>query len=244
MKVLLRLIMLTLICARLHATTEDDLLFAVKQSNLDGVRKALSATPKPNVNAPNKNDKDKQTPLMLAIIPEKNNIDIVNALINANVDINAKDTNGATALMRAATYGQVDIVNVLIKAHADVDIKRNDGQTALMLTIDKAIKPNEGVIDALIGAHPTLKSQYDELIAATKKALEKGYTQIANKIAKAKEKDGGCTLLITAIDKEDIPAIETLAKAGADVNASCVITPASLAASKNNPKIISALGAR
>lgn len=59
------------------------------------------------------------------------NTETVQSLLNRGADINAKDSNGQTALMRAAYEGHLDIVQLLLEYDADINITDEDGWTAL-----------------------------------------------------------------------------------------------------------------
>ncbi|MBQ7069621.1 MAG: ankyrin repeat domain-containing protein, partial [Synergistaceae bacterium] len=70
--------------------------------------------------------------------------------IKYGVDVNVKDNDGWTALMRAADNGNAEAVNILIKAGADVNAKNNYyGSTALMIA---ARQGNAETVNALIKA--------------------------------------------------------------------------------------------
>ena len=56
-------------------------------------------------------------------------VNVINALIQAGADVNAKSNGDWTALMRAARENTADVVNTLIKAGADINV--NNGRTAL-----------------------------------------------------------------------------------------------------------------
>lgn len=58
--------------------------------------------------------------------------EIVKILIEAHADVNAKRTDGWTALHYAARYNSPEIVQILVEAHADLNA-RNEGWTALAL---------------------------------------------------------------------------------------------------------------
>ena len=58
----------------------------------------------------------------------------VQAFLDGGVDVNAKDHDGATALMYALLIrGDAELVKSLLHAGADVKEKSDDGWTALML---------------------------------------------------------------------------------------------------------------
>jgi len=50
-----------------------------------------------------------------------------------NVNVNAMDKKGKTALMWAANYGHIEVVKFLVKSGADVNIADNKGRTALII---------------------------------------------------------------------------------------------------------------
>ena len=52
-------------------------------------------------------------------------------LIEAGVDIDARDNNGETALIQAARTGNSNSVRLLLKAGANIDVKDRTGMTAL-----------------------------------------------------------------------------------------------------------------
>ena len=58
--------------------------------------------------------------------------DIAQFLIDKRANINAKDNNGWTSLMKASAYGHIEIVQFLIDNGANINAKDNDGCTSLM----------------------------------------------------------------------------------------------------------------
>jgi quinoprotein dehydrogenase-associated probable ABC transporter substrate-binding protein len=57
-------------------------------------------------------------------------IDIAKSLIDRNADVNAKSSNGMTALMIAAAHNNPPMIGLLMESGADPDAKNNQGQTA------------------------------------------------------------------------------------------------------------------
>ena len=49
------------------------------------------------------------------------------------IDVNARNNDGETALIRAVENGNIDISKMLVEAGADVNVRNNDGNTALIL---------------------------------------------------------------------------------------------------------------
>jgi len=61
------------------------------------------------------------------------NKDIVQCILDAGADVNAKTNGGWTALMYASQYGFMDIAKLFIGAGADVNVKGLGGWTALKM---------------------------------------------------------------------------------------------------------------
>ena len=73
----------------------------------------------------------KMTSLILAAYNEANNI--IKALLNIGVNVDAKDANGMTTLMYASANGETEIVQILIDKGASVDFADIYGLTAVLL---------------------------------------------------------------------------------------------------------------
>ena len=58
---------------------------------------------------------------------------VVRDLVARGVDVNEKDEEGVTPLMRAASAGRGEVVSVLVASGAEVDAKTNGGVTPLMM---------------------------------------------------------------------------------------------------------------
>jgi ankyrin repeat protein len=72
-----------------------------------------------------------ETPLIWAV--SEGYPDVAIALINAGADLNARNSDGNTALLRSACEGRPELTRVLIDAGAQLNIQNNDGYTALIL---------------------------------------------------------------------------------------------------------------
>ena len=88
------------------------------------------------------------TPLMTAA--EHGHLTTVQALLSASgIDINARKTDGKTALHVAAYFGKDEVVKALIQKNADVNITDNDSQTPLMCA---AARGHLTTVQALLSA--------------------------------------------------------------------------------------------
>jgi ankyrin repeat protein len=102
--------------------------------------------------------------------------DVKNALNEFRADINARDTNGLTALMWASTKGRTDVVKFLLEKNADVNAKTAQGITALIgasqqghanivkLLLDKGADINADGTTAIIGASGTGHTEVVKLL--------------------------------------------------------------------------------
>lgn len=157
--------------------------------------------------------------------------EVVNLLLDAGANIEARDYDGNTPLMSAASYGEAMVVKVLLARGADINATDPEGGTALMgaacdcgvidkpdtraslkLLLDSGakieLKTKEGKT-ALMFAATSDRSDLLELL------LQKG----AN--INATDRDGN-TALILAAEGSVIPtagAVKTLLEHGAVVNA-------------------------
>lgn len=68
-------------------------------------------------------------------------VDYVQRELANGANINAKDENGKTALMKAISYSSPEVVKLLIDAGADVNAVDNRGKTALILAATQCSYP-------------------------------------------------------------------------------------------------------
>ncbi|CAK4662212.1 unnamed protein product [Aphanomyces euteiches] len=83
-----------------------------------------------DVNVP---DRDGDLPLLVAA--KKNQIAIVEYLLQMGALVDSVDENGWTALQEAALCGAEDIVRTLLKWGADKSIRNREGQHALDIAV-------------------------------------------------------------------------------------------------------------
>ncbi|MBR0315356.1 MAG: ankyrin repeat domain-containing protein [Synergistaceae bacterium] len=143
------------------------------------VREAIKAGA--NVNAG-----ENFTPLMNAI--KCRNIRVIKTLIDAGVDVNAKDIIGCSALNMVLQHDDIKIMNILIKAGADVNNKDKEGYTVLIRAVHYN---NIDAVNILLGAGADVNVKNNIGETALTSAMQYG---------------------------TNLQIIRTLLKAGADVN--------------------------
>jgi ankyrin repeat protein len=134
-----------------------------------------------------KTTSDGTTPLHYAV--QRDDVEMVDALLKAGADAKAVNRYGATPLFVACQNGNAAIIERLLKAGADPNSKNPDGETALMTAA------RTGKVDAV------------------KLLLARGAD------AKAVEGWRGQTALMWAAAENHTEVAQTLIEAGADVNA-------------------------
>ena len=105
---------------------------AVTRGDLAGVQLAEVQKELPPTGNADVNTRDQFGSTALMYAAQRGEFGVVNALIKAGANVNARtERNGMTALIAAAQGGHLDVVNALIKAGADVNAKGTYGYTAL-----------------------------------------------------------------------------------------------------------------
>ena len=207
-------------------------------------RRNVGAGPEPAVPA---SSRPALRPDALHRAVQAGNVDGLKAALASEVDVNARDGQGWTALMHAADKGYALMVPPLLEAGADTEIRAADGATALFMA---ALHGHTETIDLLMkaGAEVSVRGpkgrtaadaarvRYDDAQAAMKAgeplsviALLGGKTweevkddevvAFVYEAAKAGDTDTIAKALATAVYAGDAEAVKALVEAGADVNA-------------------------
>ncbi len=168
----------------------------------------------------------------------------VRSLLAAGSDVNAKDKDGVTALMKASQSGRIEVVRALLEAKANVNAKLKNGSTALMYAMkndhvdvvrallaagaDVNAKDKDGVTSLMMSGIEAGKEldkfweEFDELEGKkTTKHIEKvdmvRALLAAGADVNAKDKDG-FTALMYASGWGNVKVVRALLEAKADVN--------------------------
>ena len=171
---------------------------------------------------------------------ENGHLEVIEALIKADADVNASNKNGTTALQVAAINGHLKVVEALIEAGADVNASNNNGVTALQVAAENG---HLEVIEALIKAGAKVDQENTNGDTALKYAADHGHVKIVKALIKAGadiNKSGGEnkeTALKYAAQKGHTEVVEALIEAGADVNVSNKIGATALQGAAKNGRL-------
>jgi ankyrin repeat protein len=135
----LRIVTVLLLCSalaiantaeRVAEPIENDapLVIAVRNKDTATARTLLTTTPRVDVN---QHTADGTTALHWAVY--HNDADLVDRLLAAGANPNAKNDYGATPMSEAAVVGNVQVLKSLLAHKADIESPNADGQTALMI---------------------------------------------------------------------------------------------------------------
>jgi hypothetical protein len=120
---------------------EEELYQAALKGDLEAVGALLAAGARPDESGPD------GLPLCAAAAWDR--VAVIEALLEAGADVNAKESGGWHALLWAAANGGAGAAQALIAAGAEVDTANEDGDTPLTLAARRGAL---GVVQALLGA--------------------------------------------------------------------------------------------
>ncbi len=147
--------------------------------------------------------------LLMATARSSSNLAVIEALIKAKADVNARNALGDTPLMLAAwSNSDLAVIEALIKAKADVNARNKDGGTPLMYAAGS--NSDLAVIEALITAKADVN---------------------------ARDKDGWTPLMLAAWSNSNPAVIEALITAKANVNARNISGKTAFDYAEDNPEI-------
>lgn len=121
------------------------------------------------------------TPLMDAVTT--NSIESAKVLLaDKNIDLEARNLSGDTALIMAVFEGNMEMVRLLVKAGADINVTDNFRSTALIISIGKK---HDDISKFLIDSGADVNFQGDKNITAFILSALTGNASIAEKLLKA-----------------------------------------------------------
>jgi ankyrin repeat protein len=181
----------------------------------------------------------------LIIAANENDLDKVRSLLAEGADINARDSQGESALLAAPLTGNYEIVRELLNQGADVNVKGDNGYTILM---SAASSGKIELLEELLkrGADVNAKDSNDN--SALTLAIYRHHTDAAKLLIKNKANVNstekyGVTALMMAIITHNIEIVSELLSRGADVTARNADnkTALTLAKSSNQNEIVEIL---
>jgi len=144
----------------------------------------------------------------------------VRKLVAAGADCNARDGDGATALMLAAHAGRLDLVNALIHAGADVNAADERGWSALTKAVYNADLDRgfAEVVQALIDAGANVEAAIGFGVRPLMLAAGYGETAVVETLLRAgadvlARNEGGRTALMMVKEKHYVDVINLLHEA-------------------------------
>lgn len=152
-------------------------------------------------------------------------ISVVEHFLQSNANVNMKNADGETALMRAVDRGRVVTADKLLKAGADPNVRDNGGKTALMHGILNETKERENIVAALLKAGAAVDIQDNEGMTALMQVMNLMHYYDAHRLAsllfpyKPKldiQSKSGETALMFAAEAGDKKSVKLLLDAGAD----------------------------
>lgn len=163
-----------------------------------------------------------QSPSDLLSASLNGDIGQVKSLLSAGADVNAKRTDGLTALLAAAGRGHTEVVKLLLAARADVNATRsNDGVTALMIASQN---DHFEAVRLLLSAGPDVNARDRDGMTSLYMAAQDGHVPIVDLLLSAgadvqARRNDGATALMAASQSGHPEVVKRLVAARADPNA-------------------------
>lgn len=190
----------------LHSSdVNENFLKAVQLNDLEKIKSALASKADINTSTSAGN-----TALLIAcrnrIAYRK--IDIIEFLLSKNINVNAVDNNGVSALNISARYGDAETAKLLIDKKADIDLADNIGTTPLMISIYFS-KNSVAVILIENGAdvNKPSKNGFTPLMAASSTGNTEMVKLLLEKNADPSAKDNGGLDAAYLASKDEIRAL-------------------------------------
>jgi len=171
-----------------------------------------------DVRVPRKSSKDSE----LVQAAKDGNVQTVQSLISKSGSVDAKDENGAPAIVWAANNGHTDVVKLLLKNGADIIATLNDGRTALWQASNNG---HTSVVKILLEKGADVNSaRASNNVTALFQASWKGHTDVVRLLLDKGADLGvrgttdGVTALWIASQEGHVDVVRLLLDKGADVN--------------------------
>ena len=152
----------------------------------------------------------------------------VRTLLNQKVDVNAPQTDGATALHWAVKWDDTELADQLIRAGANVNAANRMGATPMYLA---CVNGNAVVIEKLIAAGvdpnlPLLSAKETPLMVAARTGKADAVKALLDRGANANAKESlrGTTALMWAAEQGHSEVVKLLASRGSDLAATSSVT--------------------
>ena len=190
------------------------LMIACCKGNKDVINVLLNAGADPNIASDNGD-----TCLHYAAL-NNHCTEVLQAIINHGIDVNATDKQAVTALMIACSMGNTYAIDILLKSGADVKATSKKKLTALLLASHMG---NTDAIDMLLHSGADVNAASKTKLTALMLACHVGNTDAIDILlnsgadVNAKNKTN-MTALMIACHRRNTDAINMLLKAGADPN--------------------------
>lgn len=195
---------------------EQQLFKAIRERNVDAVRKLLEANADPNAVDLAAGFRSKLTPGPLLLLARGGDdgtpsgpaaLAIATCLLDFKADVHARDNAGCTALMTAAYNGDVALIKLLAARNASVEHTSRLGRTPLM----EAVRPSRLHVDVTAAVRALLELNASSPATINARDIT-GFSALA---------------LATVRNPPDRKLIRLLLEANANANAAAVVGGAS-----------------